>query len=322
MFEGLRFRNKLAYNLMKDIPQMISARTQFVHLYVKDETEGGSGVFEDYGLFTQVEQMNKTFLKSHGLDKNGHMYKVNFFEFMRYEDTIRLATDPAYAQTAFEEHLEIKGDNDHTKLIAMLNDVNDYSIPIEETVEKWFDTENLFYWMGFQILLGNTDTSSRNYYLYSPLNVNKFYVISWDNDGSLEYLEEQLKGKDLRDTWEYGLSNYWGNVLYQRMFKNEEYRRELTDVINTLRSDYLTPERVSEKVNSYKSVTKPYLYSMPDVLYAPLTEAEFEQVADNIPKEIEENYQRYLESLERPILLHWGTGTAGGKAYRQLGCRL
>lgn len=60
MFEGLRFRNKLAYDLMKDIPQMISARTQFVHLYVKDETEGGSGVFEDYGLFTQVEQMNKT----------------------------------------------------------------------------------------------------------------------------------------------------------------------------------------------------------------------------------------------------------------------
>ena len=306
MFEGLRFRNKLAYDLMKDIPQMISARTQFVHLYVKDETEGGSGVFEDYGLFTQVEQMNKTFLKSHGLDKNGHMYKVNFFEFMRYEDAIRLATDPAYDQTAFEEHLEIKGDNDHTKLIAMLNDVNDYSIPIEETVEKWFDTENLFYWMGFQILLGNIDTSSRNYYLYSPLNVNKFYIISWDNDGSLEYLEEQLKGKDLRDTWEYGLSNYWGNVLYQRMFKNEEYRRELTDVINTLRSDYLTPERVSEKVNSYKSVTKPYLYSMPDVLYAPLTEAEFEQVADNIPKEIEENYQRYLESLERPMPFYIG----------------
>ncbi|MFR1369627.1 MAG: CotH kinase family protein [Eisenbergiella massiliensis] len=107
------------------------------------------------------------------------------------------------------------------------------------------------------------------------------------------------------------------------MFKNEEYRRELTDVINTLRSDYLTPERVSEKVNSYKSVTKPYLYSMPDVLYAPLTEAEFEQVADNIPKEIEENYQRYLESLERPMPFYIGVPEPQeGEAYRQLGCRL
>ena len=35
-----RFKNKLAYDLMKDIPQMMSARTQFVRLYVKDTTEG------------------------------------------------------------------------------------------------------------------------------------------------------------------------------------------------------------------------------------------------------------------------------------------
>ena len=84
MFEGLRLRNKLAYDLMKDIPQMISARRQLVHLYAKDETEGGSGVFEDYGLFTQVEQMNTTLLTSHGLDKDGSMYKVNYFEFLSY----------------------------------------------------------------------------------------------------------------------------------------------------------------------------------------------------------------------------------------------
>ena len=39
--EGLRFRNKLAYELMKEITQMMSARTQFVTLYVKDETRCG-----------------------------------------------------------------------------------------------------------------------------------------------------------------------------------------------------------------------------------------------------------------------------------------
>ena len=107
--EGLRYRNKLAYDLMKDIPQMMAARTQFVHLYVKDETAGGSGVFEDYGLYTQVEQMNKTYLKTHGLDNNGHMYKIEFFEFMRYEDAIKLATDPTYDADRFEDYLEIKG---------------------------------------------------------------------------------------------------------------------------------------------------------------------------------------------------------------------
>ena len=56
---------------------MMGLRTQFVHLWVCDQTEKSNDTFEDYGLFTQVEQLNKTALKAHGLDKSGHLYKVN-----------------------------------------------------------------------------------------------------------------------------------------------------------------------------------------------------------------------------------------------------
>ena len=300
--EGLRFRNKLAYDLMKDIPQMMSARTQFVHLYVKDETEGGSGVFEDYGLYTQVEQINGRYLKTHGLDNNGHLYKNEFFEFLRYEDAIRLETDPTFGLDAFETYLEIKGNTDHSKLIEMLEDVNDYSIPIEDTVEKWFDTENLFYWMGFKILMGNEDTNARNYFLYSPLNLDKFYIISWDNDASLTATEDPITGiNSFSGSWEAGISNYWGNTLFQRMFKIKEYRDGLTQVIEILRSEYLTVDRVNELVDTYKTVVKPYVYSMPDILYATLTSEEYDMAANSIAGEIEDNYQAYLESLERPM---------------------
>lgn len=58
---------------------MTSLRTQFVHLYVKDLSAGGSSSsYEDYGLYTHVEQPNKQFLRSHMLDPNGQLYKVNF----------------------------------------------------------------------------------------------------------------------------------------------------------------------------------------------------------------------------------------------------
>ena len=180
--DGLRFRNKMAYDLMAGIDEMMGLRTTFVHLYVKDTTEGGSGEFEDYGLYTQVEQLNKTALKAHGLDKNGHLYKINFFEFSRHEDVIKMADDPTYDLDAFEERLEIKGDDDHSKLIEMLEAVNDYSRPAEEVLEEYFDIENLAYWMAFHILTGNRDTQSRNVYIYSPLNSNKWYFYSWDND--------------------------------------------------------------------------------------------------------------------------------------------
>ncbi len=306
--EGLRFRNKLAYDLMKEIPQMMAARTQFVHLYVKDETEGGSGVFEDYGLYTQVEQINGRYLKTHGLDNNGQLYKNEFFEFLRYEDAIKLATDPTFDQAAFETYLEIKGDTDHSKLIEMLEDVNDYSIPIEDTVEKWFDTENMFYWMGFQILMGNEDTNARNYFLYSPLNIDKFYFISWDNDAALTATEDPLVGMNgFAGSWEAGISNYWGNVLFQRMYKIEKYRNGLTEAIETLRAEYLTTEKVTELVNTYRDVVKPYVYSMPDIMYATLTEEEYDMVADSLAGEIEDNYRAYLESLEKPMPFYIGT---------------
>ena len=55
MGEGLRFRDKMAYDLIKGIDQMMGLRTQFVHLYVKDLTDSDTGAFVDYGLYTQVE---------------------------------------------------------------------------------------------------------------------------------------------------------------------------------------------------------------------------------------------------------------------------
>ena len=206
MSEGLRFRNKLCYDLLKGIPQIMSLRTRFVHLYVKDTTSG-KDAFEDYGLYTQVEQLNKTALEAHGLQKNGQLYKVNYFEFYRYEDTIMTEDTPGFDLSKFEERLEIKGDHDHTKLIQMLDDLNNYTIPVSDVLKQHFDEENLLYWMAFQILVGNSDTQSRNCYLYSPTNSQIWYILPWDNDGSFFNTEWALKKNTNRGSWEVGISN-------------------------------------------------------------------------------------------------------------------
>ena len=138
--DGLRFRNKLAFDLLKTIPQTTSCRTQFVHLYVCDQTQDGTNAaFEDYGLYTQVEQLNKTYLRNHDMDRYGQLYKVESFEYYRYPEALKLKTDPTYDEVAFNEVLESKGNDDHTKLLAMLDEVNDYATPIKDTLAKWFD---------------------------------------------------------------------------------------------------------------------------------------------------------------------------------------
>lgn len=309
-----RFKNKLAYDLMKDVPQMMSARTQFVRLYVKDNTQGGNGTFTDYGLYTQVEQINKTYLKTHGLDNKGYLYKINFFEWYQYEE-IKLKTDEGYDEKAFEEYLEIKGNDDHSKLIALLEEVNDYAIPIEEIVEQHFDMDNICYWMAFQILIGNYDVGSRNYYLYSPLNSDKWYFISWDNDAAFARTEYAMRGYSEGLSWERGMTQFLHIVLFNRIFQEEKYRDMLTDAVEDLRANYLTRDKVSSMVSQYSSVTKPYVYSSPDVEYVREEDpAVFDQLIAALPGEIEQNYQYYLETLEKPWPFFVGTPTVeGGK---------
>ncbi len=294
-----RFKNKLAYDLMKDIPQMISARTQFVHLYVKDETQGTNEGFVDYGLFTQVEQMNKTYLKNHGLDSKGQLYKMEFFEWYEYED-LKLSTDPEYDQDAFEEYLEIKGNDDHSKLLSVLEKVNNYAIPIQEIIDQHFDVDNICYWVAFHILVGNYDTGARNVYIYSPLNSEKFYFISWDNDSMMNRDYHQMRNYSEGQSWEKGLTQFTNVVLLNRMFREQEYVDKLTEAIEDLRENYLTVEKIQTMADSYAEIVRPYLYGGADSENAQVDENTFNELVRLIPFQIDLNYQYYLESLEKP----------------------
>ncbi|MDO5294278.1 MAG: CotH kinase family protein [bacterium] len=307
--DGVRFRNKLCYDLMERIDGMISMQTQFVHLYVKDTTEGNGTKFVDYGLYTQVEQPNKSFLERHGLDKNGQLYKLNFFEFNEYSDVIKLRNDADYDKEAFEELLEIKGDNDHSKLIDMLKDLNDYSIRIEDVINTWFEEDNLLSWLAFHILTGNDDTQSRNAMIYSPKNINTWYFISWDCDASFRAKEREILLKDQQAGWESGVSNYWGNTLFNRLLKSSAYREKLDKKIEEYK-EVLSKETIQSLVDSYSEVTKEYAYKGADITYAPLTKTQYDQVCNAIPNEVEKNYELYKESMENPMPFFIGTPAA------------
>lgn len=298
--DGLRFRNKLSYELLQGIPELISLRTKFVHLYVKDNTQKSTGKFEDYGLYTQVEQLNKRSLKAHGLDANGQLYKAEFFEFYRYEDAILTEDAPAFDAEKFEDILEIKGNTDHRKLINMLEDLNDYTIPIDTVLDRHFDRENLTHWMAFHILTGNIDTQNRNFYIYSPQNSDKWYFITWDNDTSFFDTEFRLKNFQGKGSWQTGVSNYWGNILFRRCLKSESFRAELDKTVKKLKS-YMTEELISGICSDYAEVVKPYVFTMPDRMYSELTEEEYDHVLSTLPGLVDENYQSYKESLEKPM---------------------
>lgn len=298
-----RARNKLTFDLVKEIPGMISLRTQFVRLFIKDETTDPPKVtYVDYGLFTQVEQPNRKFLRNHLLDADGQLYKATFFEFHRYSDQIRLVDDPLYDEAAFSKILEIKGNKDHSKLIHMLDDVNNLNIPIEQTFEKYFDANNYFTWLAFNILMGNVDSQSQNFLLYSPKNGNKWYFIPWDYDGDLARQE----GYYLLDQFEYGVANYWGVPLHSRILKVPRYRQMLDAKISELMK-FLTPDRIESMLKQYKEVTDAYSLQMPDLYHMPFTKEDYENAYRLLPGEVQVNYDLYQKSLKAPMPFFLGT---------------
>lgn len=306
IFDISRIRNKLAFDLLKDIPNLTSLRTQFVHLYIKDMTANPPGTrFVDYGLYTQVEQVNKAFLESRLLDPNGQLYKATSFEFYRYEDQIMMEEDPGFDGSEFSHRLEIKGNQDHSKLINMLNDINNYEIPIQQSFERYFNQENYFTWLGFNILLGNIDTQNQNFFLYSPQNSEKWYFLPWDYDDSLFRLNRIESGEYSYLDWEMGVSNYWGVVLHNRVLRLEKYRQMLDNEINELMK-VLTPDRINGLLDIYRPVTEPYVFGLPDVKYLPGPKAAYNRSYSLIPDEIQNNYKLYRESLEMPMPFYLG----------------
>ncbi|WP_276354075.1 exopolysaccharide Pel transporter PelG [Cohnella caldifontis] len=296
IYDPTRIRNKLSFDLFETLPDIGSLRTQFVHVYVRDLSEKGMDRgFEDYGLFTHVEQPNKNFLKTHWLDPNGQLYKAIMFEFYRYPDELKSENDPGYDPAAFETRLEIRGREEHGKLLQMLDDLNDMSIPIDDVMQKHFDLDNYLTWMAANILMDNMDTNASNFLLYSPLNSDKWYFLPWDYDGGWE-LQRNLGSIS---PYASGISNYWGSVLANRFFRTQEHVDLLKNKIDEL-YDSTFNGSLETKIADYRRIVEPYLDSKPDRSFLPDSVDRLYQDYAELSKVPLRSIERFNEDLQRP----------------------
>lgn len=297
-FDAVRFRNKLYFDLAKKLTDVPSLRTQFVRLFVKDETAGKTE-FEDYGLYTQVEVPTKKYLANHGLDRSGFLYKAISFNFESNE-LIKNYDDQEFNLDGMETVISCRGREDNTRLLEMIQAVNDTSRDINEVLDTYFDRDNYLQWLAFNLLMGNRDTTMQNFYLYSPLNGQKWYFIPWDGDASLMRYEQEMESEQPIADWEWGIGNYWGVILHQRFLKNERNRQELEAVIDEMHQ-WLNKETIDEMAAEYYETVKPYIYAMPDVLNLQHTQGEVEDIISRLGDDAERNYQETKESFTDPM---------------------
>lgn len=304
-YDSTRMRNKLSFDLFKSIPNFTSLRTQFVHLYVKDMTSEGNAQFVDYGLYTQIEQPNKAFLRSHGLDPNAHLYKAVNFEFREYPDHLKMVDAPDYDETKFNMILESKGSNDHKKLLDMLADINNYNLDIDETFDKHFDRDNFLTWMAVNVLMDNFDTINQNFYLYSPLNSDKWFFLPWDYDGAWGDTEFDEDSAKRRAPWQRGIANYWGNTLQSRFFKKPENVLQLLNKIEELKV-IINTEHTAKLVETYKPVVYPFVSREPDLMNLPSPFYRYLPELEKMKQLPVVSERKFKETLENPMPFFMG----------------
>ncbi|WP_017813363.1 CotH kinase family protein [Paenibacillus shenyangensis] len=298
-----RFRNRLSFDYMTRLPDMVSMQTSFVRLHVKDLTQEKdfSTDFVDYGLYTQMEQPNKKFLRTHGLDSSGGLYKAKNFKFDRHAEALKLEDDPSFDKHQFQDILQVKGSKDHQKLLQMLDDVNASSpSQFDSVFDRYFDQNNFLSWMAVNILMDNDSTSSENYLLYSPTESRKWFFIPWDYDSA--WGKGQLSGTTInqRAPWQHGIASYWDNQLVRRYFQNPDHVRLLTAKIDQFRK-IITPAQTAQMIAGYRQIADAAVLQSSDPGYLPGRISDREQELKQLPAWSESSNTLYRESLERPM---------------------
>lgn len=98
-YDATRVRNKLVFESLQTVPDMISAYTGWAELYV-------DGTY--YGLYVLIEDLTDDMLKNHMIGKNSWLYKANnVFWDLSVDTGIKLDTDPTYTKDTFEEVMGI-----------------------------------------------------------------------------------------------------------------------------------------------------------------------------------------------------------------------
>lgn len=316
-FDLTRLRNKLAFELFQDLPHLGSLRTRFVHLTIKKNAVDPG---KDYGLFTQIEHRGRRYLEHHGLDPEGNLYSAEEFMFLRYPRQLMLSSSQKYKKEEFERILGIRSGTDHSKLLAMLDDVNNESLPIDMVIRKHFNRNNYLTWFAANILLGNMDTISQNFSLYSPSS-GGWYFLPWDYDNALGFSEQPDQVVIARPpprTSE-GIANWWGVKLHRRFLSVPANIDALRSRVEELGKNELSPQRIKAVVTRLREVVRPFLGTSPDVDFLPSMRlatvrgskvpgclAEFDAECDRLPGVIETNLVTFQTTLSRPMPFHLG----------------
>lgn len=244
-----QLRESLSYAVFREagVP---APRTAFVRLYV---TIPGMYEKEFAGLYTLVENVDNTFLKSRFQSAKGLLLKperVRALEYLgedwrQYEDRYRPKTDPN-ARTR-RRLIEF------TKLVNNAADEQ-----FRKEIGSYLDVDEFLRFLGANTLLSNLDSllgTGHNYFLYLHPTTLKFAFIPWDLDLSFATFDMRNSPNQLMDL-SITRPHTGRNNLIERLLAIPEYDEAYRQHLKRLVAMYFNVDRLGKDIETCEATLK------------------------------------------------------------------
>lgn len=206
--------------------------TNFVKLYINNKF---------FGLYLQVENIGKSFLKERGLDTKGNLYK---------------ATKDGACLSVYDNVKKLweKKTNKHTDwqdLYELINTLDTISPNgVQDYLRQKFDYDKLISIIAVNMLIQNSSTYYHNYYMYHDIyGTDKWQMLPWDMDKSLSYYNWKPYTYDES-------SNKWlsDNVLVERVLMDEQGLRDIINRVEELGRDVFNSKQFKPIIDTLENL--------------------------------------------------------------------
>lgn len=239
-------REKVAADLFRAFG-LVAARASFYEVYI----DLGTGIPEYFGLYTLLEEMDDSPIKTQLNNKKGNLYKPE-------NQSATFAKDTFVEEDMRKKNNKSVSDySDVKKLHAVINSSERTTDPIawKTELEAVFNVDIFLKWLAVNATIQNWDSygqSAHNYYMYNNPADSLLTWIPWDHNEALQ------KGKG-RGSMDLSLATQGGNwPLIEYIIEQPEYlERYKAYLLQFIEEDFST-EKITEMYTEYGKLLSPF----------------------------------------------------------------
>ena len=238
-------REVLSYEIARKY--MPAPESNYANLFINDTL---------WGVYTNVEAVNKDFLAKHYASRNNTFFKCNPDQLDLNGENSNLGNAPGTDSSSYSPYYSIKSDFGWSDLYTLIDTLNNFSSSIESVL----NVDRALWMHAFNYSLVNFDSYvgyAQNYYLYKDV-AGRFNPIMWDlnmsfasfrfTDASLFYDGFTIAESSTLDPLTH-LNNIsvYPRPLLRKLLENDSYKRMYIAHLRTIMEENFTNQEYATR---------------------------------------------------------------------------